>query len=55
MKILDKNSITELLSDKSLIGEGATSYVYKVNNFILHKGFLSLKILKDAVIKKKYH
>ena len=49
---MDLKSINELLSNKSIIGEGATSFAYRVDNCYLHKRFLCLKILKNAVIMK---
>ena len=47
IKILKGDQIEELLSDKKLIGKGATSTTYKVTNFITNKGFLCLKILNE--------
>lgn len=41
--------IIQLLSKKKLIGKGASSIVYKVENCFTNKGFLVLKILNDAI------
>ena len=50
-KIMDTETVDKLLSNKKeIIGEGATSTVYKVDNYMTHKGFLCLKILKKAVV-----
>lgn len=51
MKALTTSIINKLLTEKSLIGEGATSIVYKVHNLFSNKGYLCLKILKDSFIK----
>ncbi|KAK8850059.1 hypothetical protein M9Y10_018170 [Tritrichomonas musculus] len=52
MKVLDTAIIDQLLTKKTLIGEGATSTVYKVINCFSHKGFLVLKILKGVLFRK---
>lgn len=43
IEILTKELIEQLLSKKSIIGQGATSIAYKVSNCYTHKGFLCQK------------
>lgn len=50
---LDSESINNLLTKKKELGSGATSVVYKVENFMTKKGFLALKVFKKEICKKK--
>lgn len=51
IKVCDTELIEMLLSTKTLLGKGATSTVYRVNNCFTKKGFLCLKILSDDLFK----
>lgn len=50
-KVLDTNMINELLKKSKVIGEGATSNVYRVINCFTQKGYLCLKVLKRIIFK----
>lgn len=51
MKLLTMNDIENLLKKKIKIGYWATSTVYKIINCFSKSGFLTLKILNDALFK----